>query len=99
MSNETETPRTDVCPHCGAASRLKLNRRGKSPYHEYRCGTSTGAFESELCKERKARQKAEAEVHRLHGEVMKGARILATIVDTLEQGVSWIKVTHNQQTK
>ena len=52
----TDTPRTDACPHCGA------------PYSS--CGTNQaeGAEEdsrTELCFQRYARQKAEAEVERL----------------------------------
>lgn len=39
------------------------------------------------------------EVERLNGEVMKGARILATIVDALEQAVPWIKATLNPTEK
>ena len=43
--------------------------------------------------------KAEAEVERLKEEVTKGARILATIVDALEQAIPWIKETLNPDNK
>jgi hypothetical protein len=42
---------------------------------------------------------SKAEVERLNGEVMKGARILATLVDALEQAVPWIKGTLNPTDK
>jgi len=44
-------------------------------------------------------KKLKAEVERLKGEVMKAARMLATIVDALEQAVPWIKTTLNPTNK
>jgi hypothetical protein len=61
----TDTPRTDACPHCGAEKR---------PYsiaiREYNCETLIGKIDgaiqrSELCREREARHKTEAEIERL----------------------------------
>jgi hypothetical protein len=48
---------------------------------------------------RERAEKAEAEVERLNQEVTKGARILATIVDALEQAAPWIKATLNTTDK
>ena len=39
------------------------------------------------------------EVERLKEELKRGARILATIVDALEQAVPWIKGTLNRTTE
>ena len=52
----SDTPRTDACPHCGAA---KLT--GMITKAAWECGNAT-TFEgkrSELCREREARQKGE----------------------------------------
>jgi len=70
----TDTPRTDNCPHCGAA---------KTTYF-FKCGTKTMrpnertiiCLHIELLKEREARQKAEAEVDRLKEEVKSLNNIL-----------------------
>ena len=58
----TDTTRTDACPYCGAA---KLT--GMIAKKAWECWNAN-TFErsrSELCREREARQKAEAEVERL----------------------------------
>ena len=56
----TDTPRTDACPHCGAEYFDAV---------QWECGTTPiidgDTLRSPLCKEREARQKAEAEVERL----------------------------------
>ena len=62
MNHETDTPRTDACPHCGA----ELDRRStiNAGYWCYECGSTYRGgdlCQSPLCRERKARQKAEAE--------------------------------------
>lgn len=61
MNDEnTDTPHTDACPHCGAEIRTILD----DPYpeiNEYRCGT-VNLHPSDLCLERKIRQKADAEL-------------------------------------
>jgi hypothetical protein len=52
----TDTPRTDACPHCGYAWRKSWGM--------WYCGTfeqTKGIIRNELCYERKARQKAEAD--------------------------------------
>ena len=66
MNPTTDTP-LDACPHCGA--------RWELPEKMFACGTHVSpvlpsgriskAFCSELCDERSARQKADAEVERL----------------------------------
>jgi hypothetical protein len=58
----THTTRADACPHCGAARLTGIIAKAA-----WECGNAT-TFEgrrSELCREREARQKAEAEVERL----------------------------------
>jgi hypothetical protein len=68
--NDTTT--TDKCPHCGAdnAGKETYEFRGK-PAYIYKCRTSVSQAipdldgRSDLCLEREARQKAEAEVARL----------------------------------
>ena len=67
MTTPTDTPRTDACPHCGA------------PYSS--CGTNQaeGAEEdsrTELCFQRYARQKAEAEVERLKALLQEARPVL-----------------------
>jgi hypothetical protein len=59
MSTKTNTPRTDVCPHCGDESCGLLD--DYPDCIEYRCGSVKGYDPSDLCLERQARQKAEAE--------------------------------------
>lgn len=65
----TDTPRTDTCPYCGHA--------WSKSWEMWDCGTfeqTKGLFRTELCYEREARQKAEAEVERLKKMVMEAAR-------------------------
>ncbi len=62
MTN-TSTPRTDDCPHCGAEYKRQEDA-------DYLCGSiywphTKSVERSELCKEREARQKAEAELAEL----------------------------------
>ena len=64
MSTETDTnevtntPRTDVCPHCGAEG-----ARTDDGISQYYCQSIYGDEDRDpLCFERQARQKAEAEV-------------------------------------
>jgi hypothetical protein len=64
MSTETKTPRADVCPHCGAAGKTGMIARAA-----WECGNATTANQTEFCRERQARQKAEAEVERLKREL------------------------------
>jgi hypothetical protein len=57
----TDTPRTDACPYCGYAWRKSWGM--------WYCGTfeqTKGLFRTELCYEREARQKAEAELQRIY---------------------------------
>lgn len=62
--NESLDPKSSVrCGHCGAEITTIKNNLGHS---EYGCGNwSDCVSQSELCREREARQKAEAEVERL----------------------------------
>ena len=94
MHDNTDTPQ-NACPHCGA------EYQGGKEYFECKAGVreGSGAYRSDLCREREARQKAEAEVERLTEELTKGARILATIVTALEDAVPWIKGTLNPATE
>jgi hypothetical protein len=62
MTTTTDTPRTDACPHCGDEPCAYPH---DPAWQEYRCGTVYGYYPSDLCREREARQKAEAEVERL----------------------------------
>jgi hypothetical protein len=75
----TDTPRTDACPHCGAEER---------PYsiaiREYNCETLIGKIDgaiqrSELCREREARHKTEAEVERLRANLNRTIKIALMI--------------------
>jgi hypothetical protein len=58
----TDTP-LDACPHCG--DEPVAHPHDDPEWKEYRCGTVYGYYPSDLCREREARQKAEAEV-KLH---------------------------------
>ena len=72
MNQETDTPRTDACPHCGAEQQPISNRAGGMPHDGWICGTRRFLPENirtDLCREREARQKAEAEVERLRGNL------------------------------
>jgi len=63
--NQTETTRTDVCPNCGAESQGQTFSGKNTVFY---CGAIIGETKNEqsrLCIERKARQKAQAEVERL----------------------------------
>lgn len=71
-NNSTDTP-LDACPHCGAEIRALLD----DPYpeiKEYRCGT-VNFHPSDLCQEREARQKAEAEVEILTARLKRSIEI------------------------
>lgn len=57
MTNTTDTPRTDACPHCGA----DYYTQGTWMCDSYVSGT----FRSALCYSREKSQKLEAEVERL----------------------------------
>jgi hypothetical protein len=59
----TDTPRTDACPYCG--DEPCAYPQDDPAWQEYRCGTVYGYYPSDLCREREARQKLEAEVERL----------------------------------
>lgn len=73
----SNTPRTDSCPHCGA----EFNRV------RYACGKypSWAWGRTELCLEREARQKAEAEVERLTENFKLTTIELAEIRDALHK--------------
>ena len=78
---KTDTPRTDACPHCGANyNRLNIflnpcDHTGVRHPHGnvYQCGTSVerggDVNRSNLCLERKARQKAEDDLMRTEIEM------------------------------
>ena len=65
-----ERPRTDACANCGAEYFDAV---------QWECGTTPiidgDTHRSPLCKEREARQKAEAEVERLKKMVIEAAEI------------------------
>ena len=66
---QADTPRTDVCPHCGAEQKYPFAEEDVGiHFRKFSCGFMEDSginFRPELCKEREARQKAEAEVKRL----------------------------------
>lgn len=69
MSNDTTTPRTDACPHCGAEVEAAFPSMGED---QFKCGSWSRCVENdrtELCREREARQKAEIEVERLNANL------------------------------
>jgi hypothetical protein len=65
----TDTPRTDACLHCGAARLTGMIAKAA-----WECGNAN-TFErsrSELCKEREARQKAEARLAEAEDLIKRG---------------------------
>jgi len=59
----TDTPRTDACPHCGAGIK---NAHAEPQWQIYTCGAvPNGALRSDLCFEREKSQKLEGEVEKL----------------------------------
>ena len=60
----TDTPRTDACPHCGAGVEIPFNIYG------YKCGHNPAhGTRSELCCEREARRNAEDSLMRTQIEM------------------------------
>jgi hypothetical protein len=75
----TDTPRTDACPHCGAEQKFPFAEENAGiHFRKFSCGflEDAGIFHRpDLCKEREARQKAEAEVERLTKMVIEAAEL------------------------
>jgi hypothetical protein len=71
----TDTPRTDACPHCGA-----VKKYSRVDYNRYECGYDSGCVaKPELCREREARHKTEAEVERLRANLNRTIKIALMI--------------------
>jgi hypothetical protein len=73
----TDTPRTDACPYCG--DEPCAYPQDDPAWQEYRCGTVYGYYPSDLCREREARQKLEAEVEKLKEENILPLLLVADI--------------------
>ena len=67
----TTDTRTDACPHCGAG--VSFDPLFASLF--FRCGAEKN-YQSDLCHERQASQKAKAEVERLTGRMKEAADLI-----------------------
>ncbi len=103
----TDTPRTDACPYCGASyNRLNIflnpcDHIGiRHPHgNVYQCGTSVerggDVNRSNLCLERKARQKAEAELAASKAEVERLNGLLSDLLILTEKNY-WNSTNYKQ---
>ena len=88
-AHQSDTPRTDACPHCGAKPMIR----------SYVCGTTLpnnngDCYVSELCREREARQKAEAEVEHIKKLVQDPAAVHINMLRGKMAKLSWDACEH-----
>jgi hypothetical protein len=104
----TDTPRTDACPYCGAEQKFPFAEENAGiHFRKFSCGfmEDAGIFHRpDLCKEREARQKAEAEVERLREQLTKAIGIAEWYMDNLidsprKVALDEIKLTLNPDNK